>query len=240
MNRRTAPYLVFVIGLLCVAGIPASSNPQRTGPQVVPPDQRIQGKTYAEWEALWNQWVLSLPLVPGHPNVDDPAFDVTLGQSGSVWFLATPFGVLQRSISIPAGTLLFLPMLNASVSSLEEDEFFHGCSELEQRTKAEFLADLCMVGPFLEVDGVLLRTVRRHRVTSPQHQIILPFPNVLSVPAGTFTDCVSPAPPPMVGTSVVAGYYAMVRPLSRGQHTIRFGGIICGFPIDMTYHVTVF
>jgi hypothetical protein len=44
----------------------------------------------------------------------------------------------------------------------------------------------------------------------------------------------------MVGTAVSDGYFAMIRGLSRGQHTIHFGGEIFGFGLEMTYHVTVF
>ena len=42
--------------------------------------------------------------------------DVTAGQSGKVWFLASPFGTVERTYSIPAGTSLFVSLLNAEAS----------------------------------------------------------------------------------------------------------------------------
>jgi len=239
MNRRTALHIGFVTGLLFGTGSSAAStSPQRAGPQVVPPDRRIEGKTYAEWSAAWGQWSSALPAVDGHPFLCDSYFDVTLGQSGRVWFLATPLLTCQQTISIPAGTLLFMPMIVAGTSSLEQPPFF-GCTADEQLAAAKSLADLIR-HPFLEIDGVALRHVDRYRFASPQFDIALPVPNVNGVEAGRFAPC-SPSRPPMVGTSVGDGYWAMIRPLSPGHHTIRLGGSFpsFGISIDTTYFVTV-
>src|SRR5215213_4315010 len=79
---------------------------------VLPPSSKPYGKTYGEWSAVWWQWALSQP-VEAHPFIDDPAFDVTSGQSGSVWFLGTPFGTVTRSVTIPSGKALLIGLLNA-------------------------------------------------------------------------------------------------------------------------------
>src|SRR5262249_50264402 len=79
----------------------------RPGAKVAPPQARTQGATYSEWSVRWWQWDLEHPL-EGHPSIDDPSFDVSSGQSGSVWFLAAPFGTVERTCTIPTGTFLFV------------------------------------------------------------------------------------------------------------------------------------
>ena len=80
----------------------------------------VHGSSYAEWSEQWWQWFMGHD-VAGHPGVDDPMFDVTSGQSGNVWFLATQVDVgtavptpRTRFITIPAGTALFLGLFLAT------------------------------------------------------------------------------------------------------------------------------
>lgn len=259
MNRRIALHTAFVAGLLFVAGFStAAASPQhaRGRPPVVPPDVQVNGKTYAEWNVAWSQWVGALPAVPGHPNICSPFFDVTQGQSGNVWFLAAPFGTCRRTIAIPEGTMLFLGIGTAGASSLEVAPFF-GCTEAEQKAAATLLLDFFQ-NPFCIIDGVELQNIDRYRVCSPQYTFSLPFPNILGVPAGTVSPCPyapiarrhppggppRPAQIPMVGKAVSDGYWAMVGPLSWGRHTIHFGGTFVTpfgtFGLDMIYTVNVF
>jgi hypothetical protein len=73
-------------------------------PTVVPPTEEFKGKSYAEWTAKWWQWFLEFPVDrpnDPHPSTDDPKFNVRDGQSGDVWFLASPFGTITRNITVP-------------------------------------------------------------------------------------------------------------------------------------------
>jgi hypothetical protein len=56
-----------------------------------------------------------------------------------------------------------------------------------------------------------------------------PADNILGVPGGGS------------GEAVSDGVYLMLHPLSRGEHTLRFGGTFddFGFSLDITYHITV-
>jgi hypothetical protein len=152
-----------------------------------------------------------------------------LGQSGTVWFLAAPFGTNEREITIPEGTRLFVAIINAEASSLESDPFYGGTAA-EQEAAATAFADY-IVDPFLSVDGEELEDIGDYRFVSPQFEFTVPDPNVLFVSPGT-------------GTAVSDGYWAMVGPLSKGEHTLHFGGSFVdtpfgSFSLDMTYHVTV-
>src|SRR5215203_2973784 len=96
--------------------------------QVVPPQAKYQGASYAEWSAAYWQWLFSLP-VDGHPGTDSPDFDVTDGQSGLVWFLTGAFGTVERQVTIPAGTSLFVALINVDASTLEEPPFYGATAE---------------------------------------------------------------------------------------------------------------
>src|SRR5262249_45679568 len=41
------------------------------------------------------------------------------------------------------------------------------------------------------------------------------------------------------GTAVAEGFYLFLHPLSKGSHTLHFGGAFDSGGIDMTYHITV-
>lgn len=225
-KARIVPVLLLLTGL---AGLATAAV--GLGQGIAPPGARVAGKTYAEWSALWWQWALALPAQPGHPFFDDDQFDVTAGQTGRVWFLAAPVTgtPVERTITVPMATRLFVPLINIEASSLEAPPFF-GATEAEQRAAAASFADL-IESPFCEIDGRPLDHLERYRFSSAQFTITLPDPNVYGLPAGS-------------GTAVSDGYWAMIGPLSLGDHEIHFGGEFVGtvfgdIPIDMTYHVTV-
>jgi len=209
--------------------------PQNLGnPEIAPPTSRPFGKTYGEWSAAWWTWAMELPVtgpIP-HPFVDDPAFDVTFGQSGKVWFLATPFGTVSRSCTIPAGKALFVGLLNVESSDLEG----LGATEAEQRASSKWQADH-IHDVTCSVDGHAVAHIENYRVESPQFDFTAPTPWLFGATGGA-------------GTSVSDGYFVMVHPLSVGVHTIHYSGRFhfavaegdpfdWDAPLDVTYHITV-
>jgi hypothetical protein len=201
---------------------------------IAPPNSEPYGKTYGEWSAAWWTWAMELPVtgpIP-HPFVDDPAFDVTEGQHGNVWFLAAPFGTVTRTCTIPAGKVLFVGLLNAEASDLEG----LGTTEAEQRASAKWQADH-IHNVACSVDGDAVEHIDYYRVESPQFSFTAPTPWIFGSTGGT-------------GTSVSDGYFVMLKPLSKGSHTLHYSGNIHfavaeGDPydfdgsLDMTYHLNV-
>lgn len=198
---------------------------------VLRPNRTLQGQTYGQWSAAWWQWSLSHP-VAGHPFVDDPSFNVASGQSGNVWFLASPFGTVERHVTIPRGKSLVIGLLNAEASDLEG----LGATEAEQRDTAKFLADH-IVNVSCKVDGERIHDIGDYRVASPQFPFAAPTPWIFGDTGGA-------------GTAVADGYFVILKPLSKGRHTIRIRGsfhfsVAEGDPFDfdaaadVTYHLTV-
>ncbi len=198
-------------------------------PHIVSPRAHFRGKTYAQWSAKWFQWSLGIPA-SGHPLADETGANAGAGQSGRVWFLGGVFnasGTVVRNITIQPGTALFFPIINADCSDLESDPW-HGETESEMRTCAQSHMNKTS-GILLEVDGKAVTDLSRYRVTSGIFDFTVPSDNVLGV-AG-----------PADGQAVSDGYYIMLAPLSKGEHTLHFGGTFdeFGYTLDITYHITV-
>jgi hypothetical protein len=227
--------LVLLGSMIYLSMVPVLAK-SKADPEVSPPQSRPHGKSYAEWTVLWWQWLMGHPFVPGHPSFPDPTYDISANQTGRVWFLAAALGTSERSGVVPAGTWLFVSGPSVESSSIEVGDF-HGDTEDEQRAIANFFADH-IVDPFCTVDGVAVQNIEDHRIDSPQFTFTAADPWIFG-----------PGGEGQTGTSVGDGYFFMIRPLSKGEHTIHVGGTFLftleddGFdlelPADATFHVTV-
>jgi hypothetical protein len=238
--RKTTPTLLLAVFLIAAGSALAGKSET---PTVVPPDATFHGKTYGELNAQWFQWFMKLPVqdrkgnpLP-HPGFNDPNFDVRDGQTGDVWFLAAPFGTGVRTATIPQGKALFITVLNAEASTLEEFPFY-GANETDQRYWANWNADhVVKASLFFEIDGVPIPDIESYRAVSPQFQFTAPTPWIFGATGGN-------------GASVGDGYYVLLQQLPKGEYTIHYGGALHysqaggdGFDydasIDMTYQLTV-
>ncbi len=235
MNSSTQPSFkrTLLLPLLAVAaGLALSALPASAAqtPKVLPLDSNPYGRTYGEWSAAYWQWLFGLP-VEGHPGNDSPDFDVTDGQSGHVWFLTGPFGTIERHVTIPAGTSLFISLVNVDASTLEEPPFYGATAEDQlaiANAFAEFITDLSFT-----VDGDVVGNIGDFRITSPQFTFTAPSPWLFGETGGT-------------GAATGVGYFVMLAPLSGGTHTIHYTGAFKFseapedyFGVNMTYVVTV-
>lgn len=197
--------------VLSVLALLAMCPPPPVVSGIAPPDSSPRGASYAQWSARWWRWFMQHP-VAGHPSVDDPSFDVTSGQSGKVWFLATPvsFGTatppaLTRTITIHAGIALFVGLINGEMSSLEG-----AATEAEQKAVANFQADR-IVNMSATLDGQAVDDILDFRFESPQFTFTAPTPWIFGPTGGA-------------GTSVADGYYLYLQPMSLGQHVLHYSG----------------
>ncbi|WP_435007668.1 hypothetical protein P12x_004932 [Tundrisphaera lichenicola] len=240
---RPGPFARNTLAVLWITALNATSpasGAENANSKVFPPCSNPHGLSYAEWSARQWQWLFSLP-VDHHPLFDSA--DCSTGQSGKVWFLGGTFstseiepgvilGKADRTCKIPSGTALFLPMVAAECSEIEGN----GETEAVLRECANFFGDFIIPSSvFLEIDGKPVTNPERYRVESPLFSIgPLPENNVLGAAQGSTSPAVSD------------GYFAMVKPMSVGKHTLRFGGIIdvssIGGPIfiqDIKYTIDV-
>lgn len=220
------------VGLAAFLGIALAPAPSpglgaNGNPGVIPPNAKYRGLTYGEWEAKWWQAAFAIPVADGaHPFFSGDPFG---GEDGVV-FLAGLFGAGNvREITIPAGTPLFFPIINAECSVFEPPPF-HGDDEAGLRDCANDHIDNTS-GVFAVIDGRPVNDLGAYRVESPLFEWgPLPEDNILGAPGGT------------TSAAVDAGFYLLLAPLSVGRHEIHFGGTFGGDlsgEIDTTYVITV-
>jgi hypothetical protein len=225
--------VALVLGTVALAVILAHAPAQggNSNPGVIPPHAKFRGLSYGEWAARWWSTVLSIPVKDGeHPVLSGGAFP---GDKG-VLFLAGKGGAAAiLDITIPPGTPLFFPVVNAECSVLEPDPF-HGDDEAELRACANGHIDNTS-GLFATIDGTPVSNLDAYRVESPLFEFgPLPEDNL-------FAFFGLDAPPGTTSPAVDAGVYLLLAPLSVGKHVVSFGGTfdLQGFSIDTTYNITV-
>jgi hypothetical protein len=193
---------------------------------VLPTDAPAYGLSYSAWTARFAQWRHSLPTAID-PGADPTGARCGYGQAGPVFFLVqSGEEPAERTCTIPAGTALLLPLLDASCSTVEPPPFF-GRDEAELRACTEALfaprAELTAV-----IDGVSIPDLERYRVQSDLFTVALPEDNVLELE-------------PAILKGVIDGYWLLLAPLPPGEHELRFGGGLpeIDFATEVTYHLTV-
>lgn len=115
-------------------------------------------------------------------------------------------------------------MTNVECSTAEPPPFF-GADEAELRACAGAFQD-ASTGMFASIDGRDAQNLDSYRTQSPLFEFDAPADNALFIPG------------PVSGQSISDGVWVLLAPLSSGSHTIHFGGFP-GFPIDVTYNITV-
>jgi hypothetical protein len=140
------------------------------------------------------------------------------GQKGDVWFIGSGFeeGEISRTITIPYGTKLFVPLFNVEASTVEiyedEQEWVRG-HELTERASA-YMPDVVIEKA--EIDGVDVKGKISDAPSSVFKFGPLPDDNVLQyLEYETATEGT-------VSQSAADGYYMMVAPLSPGVHKIEW------------------
>jgi hypothetical protein len=186
----------------------------------------------------WWQWVLSIPTE------DNPLLDTTgelcqQGDMGKVFFLVgTLGGSAERECTISEGQEILFPILNTICA--DKPGGFGDPGDLDApgppfstpqgtpdscQAKAESFIDQAS-NLELTINGMSIENPEDFRVQSNPFPIRLPEDNLFGVPSGTY-----------IGIS--DGYWAIVKSLPQGEHTIEFGGQVDGFTVDVTYHLTI-
>ncbi len=231
--QRVIVAVLFVLGLTMAAVVPpalAGGNPD-----VILPEDKPLGLTYGEWSARWWQWAYSLP-VSKNPFFDERG-DCTngaQGQSGPVWFLTGVInvsGTAERHCTVPAGRMLFFPILNVECATLENN----GSTEAELRACTESYMNV-VTNVAAELNGRPIQNPQRFRAASPLFTYgPLPDDNVVKFIGFD-------APGGATSLSAADGFYLMLAPLSVGDHTLHFSGtfgVPFNFDLSITYILTV-
>jgi hypothetical protein len=187
--------------------------------------------------AEWWQWVLSIPT-PENPLLDPDGDKCTVGQHGSVWFLAGNFGggTTTRTCSVPADRLLFFPVIN-SVSIDTPNVCGQGPERIpveELRAGSAALIDGA-TELSVEVDGQEVKNSRR--IQSRIFSVAVPEDNLFDAPCADAGN----VPAGIYSPAVDDGIYVRLNRLEEGPHTLHFHAENPNqeFVVDITYNLTV-
>ena len=253
-----APRLVPAALVLCLVCLAA---PLRAGAVVYPTGSTVEGKTLPQWAGEWWQKTFSIPVYAAdgktiiNPQFDNPlnpgdmvaATHALPSNDGKVFFLFGSFfgGPIDRTVRVPAGTPLFVPIANSEWSNADtpaKPDFKtvpgnYTLAELVAFAKIE--AD-ATTGLTASLDGQSIPNVASHRETTPSFTYSEPASK--GVHDVFFGLHVTNEP------AAADGVFLMLRPLSPGEHTLHFTGEVpdlSGTPpllgatsIDTTYHIT--
>jgi len=258
-NMKNWKIIVAMIGIIVVLAIvpmpgarACKDNPYPHYSQVIPPNAHPFGKSYGEWSAEWWEWQIKLPATD-HPAYSLDGANCDAGQSGMVWFLTGAFTtevpadfntIIRESCSVPVGKAIFFPIINVECSTIEAPPF-HGETpeELLSCAKSWFDGTNAVAKDLkVTIDGKTLENLELepYRFQSPVFNFSFEdtTDNILGVSCCE-VNCSNPQ-------SVSDGYWIMLAPLSKGEHTIRFIGSFRDpmtdaliFGLDVTYILSV-
>ncbi len=188
---------LFAVGMLLTASLFAADG---APPQPTVTKEPIDGVGLGEWTARWWQWALNQPL---KPYLDPDGRFCEFGQAGPVWFLAGTNGRFRpkRECEVPEGKYLLVPVINMV--------YWQRGSMASRATCKELQASVAVNNDHLRSAVVLLDNqpvgdVRLLRVKGEE---------CFSIDPG---DPESPL-------GAADGYWLMIKPLTRGLHTLVVG-----------------
>jgi hypothetical protein len=228
-------FIFVILGLVLLTTVP-SVKADTINPGVFPINSKPYGLTYDDWTAKWWQWVLGIPK-NSNPTTDTTGQYCSQSQSNPhVWFLAgTDSGSAQRTCVIPSGKAILLPVLNGECTYKDSA----GSKTPADLRDCALKSDAGVSTLAATIDGVNMQNVDKYRVTSNLFNTTLANNNILGVTPG-----------PTQGIS--DGWWFILHPLSVGNHTIHFIGVLgsptvtptltstnARFASEVTYHITV-
>lgn len=197
------------------------------------PNERPYGKTYAEWTVIWVQQFMTANCA-NNPWLNSA--NVLFYKSGPVYMMA---GLSTKgasvNVTIPQDKALLFPLVNLFNDYPCPDSTFKPAPDQSMqdflKTGAESYLPAA-TGLAVEVDGVSISNPETYKFTSDLFYFT-GNPQLASCVDG----CVTGEPQPCV----TIGYYMMVKPMTKGQHTIHYHIDIPAWNTgqDGTYKVTV-
>jgi hypothetical protein len=207
MSKHSTHAIVHTLFAVLIAG--AGMAPSNALADAEP---KVLGKTIGEWSVKWWQWALEIPAST-NPMLDG---DCEQGQQGPVWFLAGVWegkGELHKRIcTVPRGKHILFSIANSIWIQTPTDP--PNYTEPDYRREAS-------AGP-TSIGGQLEATLDGDPIIfNPKTPIIRSQSPVFT--ASFPPDNVFGANPRLLRGPIVSdGYWVMLPPLSRGEHTLFF------------------
>ena len=190
-------------------------------------DDAPEGITYENWTILWWKWLLSIPRST-NPAMDLTGENADLNQPGNkVFFLCQTIEGKQsipcRTISIPSGTSLFMPIINW-ISIMGEN----GDTDDELSIVAKKRMDVVSNLQF-SINDYLIPLDGNYRVSSSPFDAYFPPDNIFNVQGGGFRRLVSD------------GYWVFLKPVRSDSLIKSYGSCSEGLTkIGISYKIKIY
>lgn len=222
---------VLIVGVISLGlSITAASSSLN----IYPPGSSPYGVPYSEHiENFW-KWILAIPA-KDNPFDDQTGEKCATGQSNrSSMFYLSPNsgGRSDRTCEVPVGKALFIPLMPAEYSDLEQ----RGAS-VEQLSATVKKDQDAVNSLYLKIDDKEYKydNLTKYRIhPTPPFEVTYPDNAIFGVVKGGNS------------TAVADGYYIITEPLAKGNHTIHYkSSLICSDPdcaepnfvIDIKYNI---
>ncbi|HTS87764.1 MAG TPA: hypothetical protein VMG41_04665 [Gemmatimonadales bacterium] len=201
---------------------------------VFAPDARPYGSSMVQWSERWWQWVLGVPA-SHNPMLDPTGADCGAGQRGEVWYIADlSTGSGTRSCRAPEGHSFLINLSGVLNDFPCPDTTFHPAP-------GQSLSDFLTEGArqivdgvdslSLTVDGTNVPNLFSYRYTSPLFYYR---------GSATLQTLIDPCITGRLQPAVSDGYFIMVKPLDRGQHSLTFTAAdVQGVHTAVTWSLTI-
>jgi len=235
---------------------PVSAAPPQ--PVVIPNNGSLLGLGYGGLSVSWQKFVNGQPAAT-NPLLDTTGRNCAVGQHGPVFFLVGGFGPskVNRDCTVPAGKLLFFPLVNCNwihvpldVPGIGDDKTTvdevwaalqsptEGCGPRDNASGLSASVDK------VAIDNLDPSTTPYYVCAGPSSKGCTAPAFSLTFPADNlFTSFGVPLPAGTYFPVVADGYYLLLAPLRPGVHTIAFGGSAGvasnAFTQDITYTLRV-
>lgn len=201
MNRQWAVALCIVIASALASLASAGDLDRRLAPDaILSSDAKVEGASIGEWTGRWWAWVYAQPIAPF---LDPDGRICNMGQGGPVWFLAGTDGTFspQRECVVPEDKYLLVPVINMVYREIDSKQ---------PRRCVDMQADAAvnndhLISAVVLIDGKSVLDVSLHRVRSDGCFVLEHDEEGSEVHAAA------------------DGYWLMLKPLSRGRHTLTIG-----------------
>ncbi len=255
MNAK-AMYWLTIMAVLAAA-LALTVTPTAGSAQIITPDnaKAVTGMTYGEWSAVWWQYVLSKPVSdPNNPmlSLTGARCEAAQPNGSPVFFLVGLWGtgtVMRDECTVPAGKVLFFPLVNAFNVHVPGDGL--DTPELLRENMLGWFSPP-ITELYASIDGAPVNVdllasfgacAGGDPACGPAFSLTFSGNNLfVGSPAGVGRRGAPWLRAGIYAPAVADGFYLMLAPLPPGAHTIAFGGYSCpdeSCKQDITYNLVV-
>ncbi len=200
--------------------------------KVFPPNANMYGSSYTEWSKVWMQQFMSFDC--DHNPWNHPEY-ILFNTSGPVYIAAGIQAGGSVDINIPHGKALLFPLINYlnDYPCPSEFNFEPAPGQSIEDFLTQGIEDILssVINLSVSVDGDEVSNLEAYKFVT----------DLFYFTAHPSLVCIDPCVTGGSQPGVAGGYYIMLKPLSKGQHTVHYHSYTeaLGWEQDGTYNITV-